>query len=166
MKQYKSLLGFLGLAVVLVANSASAQNLSPEPPAAQAPAPKANGITPEVVSARQGTFKFVITLVRKSNSMIPTNVVPICMASVYHWPAAYHSVQGGVQSAAGKCTIVLPYNWPNADPTYKVTPRVWVMINRDNFPVPGPVIYSIRDLAQEPLPANGTTVTFTSTIFY
>jgi hypothetical protein len=165
MKSYKSLVGLLGLAAALAAGPASAQNLSPEPPAPVAPA-RATQSAPEAVSSRQGTFKFVITLVRRSNSMIPANVVPICMASVYHWPATYNNVQGGVQSSASKCTITLPYYWPGADTSYDISPRVWLMINKENFPLPGPVIYSVRDLGMQDLPANGTTVTFNATLHY
>ena len=166
MKSLKWLLGSAALAV-LVANSASAQNLIPEPPAPRPSQLVQNSTAPEAVVSRQGTFKFEITLVRRSNSMIGTNQVPICMASVYHWPASYHFVQGGIQSSNGKCTITLPYLWPTADDAHTISPRIWVTFNKENFPLANvPVVYSVRDLGARPLPANGTIMTFTSTLHY
>jgi hypothetical protein len=162
MKLWKSLFGVA--AAALVASSASAQNLNPEAPGPRAP--KAATANPEAISAREGTFKFIITLVRKSNSMISTTTPPVCMASVTHWPANYQSVQGGIVSSNGTCTIILPYNWPKADPTYTVSPRVWIMMNKENFPASTPVIYSVQDLGAQALPATGTTTTFRATLHY
>jgi hypothetical protein len=162
MKVWKSLLGLA--AASFVVTSASAQIISPEAPGPRAP--KATAATPEAISPRAGTFKFVITLVRKSNSMVGASQQPICMASVYHWPANYHSVQGGAASNNGTCTIMLPYYWPKADTAYTISPRVWIMMNKDNFPLPTPVIYSVQDLGAQALPANGAVTTFNATIHY
>ena len=98
--------------------------------------------------------------------MVAANVQPICMASVSHWPTTYNAVQGGVQSSGGTCTIMLPYNWPKADPTVGISPRVWIMINKENFPLPGPVVYSVMDLGSQTLPANNAVTTITATIPY